>query len=518
MLRLVLEFVLFIISTGIFFGPVFRKNRLAVFLAGLVASVSFGFLAETIWQRFQAPTAVVATGSAPPVPQPSADELFWLAIKDSDVLAFFEEFLHKFPTSGYAGSAKKRIEEIKRKLASAASGNTPQNVESNHLSPTLRDKQNNEGISQRIAIGEWVLGSWVTSESEAYENIMIRNGSPEHFRLFQNVSRLEIRPEGAGKALYQNGRRISEVFDDISDIRKGTRLGTETVAVNVKRGTQWTVAVNGKPWNAWFDQLYGYAVISKGVAIGVKVGNRWTIAVDGVPWRQQYDSIRGFNIFADGSVIAEVISNGGNVVVKDGIEDFRLPVPRYVRMNERGKIAWYSQLPDRATVTVGFTSTWKSTFPKIQGLVVAFQTGQVVAQATMNGKSTAIVDDVPWQHWYESDAPGIGVCNTSPYLRVNRNGHWTLVVNDKAWANWFDELGATGCEKSGAISIAAKKNDKWAIVRGGQVITDWFSDLRGWAINQDGTYLAAAVAEKQPDQTLSWKVIVLPLTPSSMRP
>jgi hypothetical protein len=516
MFRLIFEFIFFVISTGVFFGPAFRQNRVAVFLAGLVASVSFGFLVETIWQRFNAPAAVVSNNLPPgtAVSQPSADELFWLAIKDSDVLAFFEEFLRKFPTSPYAGGAQKRIEEIRRKIASASPSESSPKIEPSPPQPMLRDKQlsiNDE--SQRIAIGDWVAGKWATSEYEAYANIMLRKDATDNFRLVQNTSRPEIRLEGVGKVLYQNGRRISEVFDDITDIRKGTGYGVDIVAVNVRRGNQWTVAVNGKPWSTWFDQLYEYAVINKGVAIGVKIGEKWTIAVDGVPWRQQFDKVRGYNIFPNHSVVAEVIANGRDVVVRDGIEDARLPPPRFVRMNETGKIAWYSQTPERATVTVGFTSMWKSVFSKIQGIVVAFETGRVAAQATMNGKSTVVVDDVSWLHWYDSDMPGAGICNTSVYLRVNRNDLWTLVVNDRSWTNWFDELGPLGCEKSGVITAAVKKNDKWGIVRGGKVVTDWFADIRGWAIDRDSTFLAAAVAEKRSDQTLSWQVIVLPLAP-----
>jgi hypothetical protein len=81
------------------------------------------------------------------------------------------------------------------------------------------------------------------------------------------------------------------------------------------------------------------------------------------------------------------------------------------------------------------------------------------------------------------------------------------------WTNWFDELGSIGCEESGAISAAVKKNNRWSIIRGGKLVTDWFADLRAWTISQDGTYLAAAVADKRVNQELSWKVIVLPLTP-----
>jgi hypothetical protein len=271
------------------------------------------------------------------------------------------------------------------------------------------------------------------------------------------------------------------------------------------------VAINGKPWANWFDELYEYAVISNGTAIGVRIGQKWTIAVDGVPWTQRFDRIRDYTIFPNGSVVAAVETGGRNIIVRDGVEDPRLPNPHFIRMNERGKIAWYSQFQDHANVTVGYTSTWTTAFAKILGLVVARDTGRVAAQVSAHAQSTVVLDDLPWTHWYNSDVPGVGICHSSVYMRVFENGLWTLAVNDKSWTNWFDELSPIGCEQSGAVSVAVKKNGKWAVVRNGKIVTDWFADLRGWAINPEGNFLAAAVAEQERDGTLSWKVIVSPL-------
>jgi hypothetical protein len=104
--------------------------------------------------------------------------------------------------------------------------------------------------------------------------------------------------------LYENGRRISDIFDEIKDIRLGaTSYGANVVAASVRRGNQWTVAINGKPWRNWFDELYGYPVVSRDTAIGVRIGSRWTIAVNGAPWIQLFDSIHNYSIFPNGSVV-----------------------------------------------------------------------------------------------------------------------------------------------------------------------------------------------------------------------
>jgi hypothetical protein len=234
--------------------------------------------------------------------------------------------------------------------------------------------------------------------------------------------------------------------------------------------------------------------------------------VDGVPWSQRFDRVHDYSVFPNGSVIAAVESNGRNIIVKDGVEDSRFPNPHFVRMNERGKVAWYIPVQNHSSVTVDFTSSWKSSLANIISLVVARGTGRVAAQSVRNGQSTVVVDDVPWAHWYNSEAAGLGICYSSVYLRLNENGYWSLVVNDRSWGSWFDELGPPGCEQTGVVSFAAKKNGKWTVVRNGKIVTGWFDDLRGWVINPEGTLLAAAVADQQRDGTLAWKVIVLPLT------
>ena len=160
------------------------------------------------------------------------------------------------------------------------------------------------GSSQRIAIGDWVQGTWLASEFATSANIFARIDSSDYFKLFRNPSRVEVRSEGGGQALYENGRRISDIFDEIKDIRLGaTSYGANVVAASVRRGNQWTVAINGKPWRNWFDELYGYPVVSRDTAIGVRIGSRWTIAVNGAPWIQLFDSIHNYSIFPNGSVV-----------------------------------------------------------------------------------------------------------------------------------------------------------------------------------------------------------------------
>ncbi len=59
--------------------------------------------------------AVAKVAPAPPPP----DEVFWLTIKDSSVVALFDEFLNRFPTSVRAREAKQRLVELKRSQIAA---------------------------------------------------------------------------------------------------------------------------------------------------------------------------------------------------------------------------------------------------------------------------------------------------------------------------------------------------------------------------------------------------------------
>jgi formylglycine-generating enzyme required for sulfatase activity len=56
--------------------------------------------------------AVVATAVPPP---PPADEIVWNAIKDSQVVAIFEEYLNKFPDSARRSDARSRLDELGKK-------------------------------------------------------------------------------------------------------------------------------------------------------------------------------------------------------------------------------------------------------------------------------------------------------------------------------------------------------------------------------------------------------------------
>jgi hypothetical protein len=121
------------------------------------------------------------------------------------------------------------------------------------ITPPLEHQTTERTTAERIAIGDWVEGSWSASEFDARANITARIESGDSFSLFGNflqpigdVLRPQIVAEGRGKTLYLNGKRASDEFDDIQWLRPG--VNRQIVASNVRRANQWTVAINGKPW------------------------------------------------------------------------------------------------------------------------------------------------------------------------------------------------------------------------------------------------------------------------------
>jgi len=63
--------------------------------------------------------SAIVPSPPPAVAVPTADEIFWLTIKDSGVAALFEEFLKKYPGSVHVAEARARLEESKKTQVAA---------------------------------------------------------------------------------------------------------------------------------------------------------------------------------------------------------------------------------------------------------------------------------------------------------------------------------------------------------------------------------------------------------------
>jgi hypothetical protein len=113
MLRL-LELFFFVASTGIWFAVKFQENRTAHRIAGFISLVSFLLLVPTLLDMTQriVPPYLGGAPSSDPLSSSDADEIFWQAIKNTDVVTLFEEFVRRFPASSHATEARARIRAL----------------------------------------------------------------------------------------------------------------------------------------------------------------------------------------------------------------------------------------------------------------------------------------------------------------------------------------------------------------------------------------------------------------------
>jgi hypothetical protein len=97
------------VATG---GAVFtewgRQHRVLAVLAAFVAIATTGYFArDRLQEWFGLP------GRPPQGQIMTADEIFWLTIKDSRATGLFEEFLKDFPSSSHAAEASNRLQLLK---------------------------------------------------------------------------------------------------------------------------------------------------------------------------------------------------------------------------------------------------------------------------------------------------------------------------------------------------------------------------------------------------------------------
>jgi hypothetical protein len=108
----------FIVTAGLLFPERYRKNYLVVGLACVLAAGSAWFTIEEFAKR--AVLKQIESSSNPPAAAVlTADEVFWLSIKDSKVVALFEEFVRKFPSSPHVREASTEIDILMRTSSTA---------------------------------------------------------------------------------------------------------------------------------------------------------------------------------------------------------------------------------------------------------------------------------------------------------------------------------------------------------------------------------------------------------------
>jgi hypothetical protein len=123
----VIEFLLFSISSGLFFNERFRKNWAAVTVAGTIATISFFFFYYQVQDLLSGRTTLTSmsqVGGATPSdvrpdrsilnPSPKAIELtFWQSAMQSNDIISYQAYLKKYPDGDFSEIARARIRELR---------------------------------------------------------------------------------------------------------------------------------------------------------------------------------------------------------------------------------------------------------------------------------------------------------------------------------------------------------------------------------------------------------------------
>lgn len=133
----IIEFLLFCVSSGLFFNERFRKNPLAIATAGLIATIAFLFLSiqiqdlisgraswDSLFHIGSAPAKetslrVVAPQDRTPgttqqtfAPSPSAKTIeleYWKSVSREDTVTGYQAYLERYPDGVFANIARERI-------------------------------------------------------------------------------------------------------------------------------------------------------------------------------------------------------------------------------------------------------------------------------------------------------------------------------------------------------------------------------------------------------------------------
>jgi hypothetical protein len=119
--------ILFIVTGGLLF-PYYRKNNLALAIACSLLAGGSWLTGKEFYEWIMRQTAEqhrLTTNN----PVLTADEIFWLTIKDSAASGLFEEFLTKYPKSNHVAEARERIEGLRKRAP------TPPTVEMGNPPP-----------------------------------------------------------------------------------------------------------------------------------------------------------------------------------------------------------------------------------------------------------------------------------------------------------------------------------------------------------------------------------------------
>lgn len=211
----------------------------------------------------------------------------------------------------------------------------------------------------------------------------------------------------------------------------------------------YTAAVDGKPWDRPFVNVWGNTFDASGETLAAEVRLdrfRYSIAVNGVPWQETYNSVWPPR-FAPGSdrVSAPVLTKKGWTLAQDGKP---LWSSCFVQ-------CWHHQYSptsdDIAAIVAPEFGKWtvarngvvwrQRAGSMLTDLVFSPDGRRIAALAKDDDQWTVLVDDKRWKNRFDRIWPQVFSPDSRHIMaKVQKNSYYTIAIDDHCWINGCDML------------------------------------------------------------------------------
>lgn len=248
-----------------------------------------------------------------------------------------------------------------------------------------------------------------------------------------------------------------------------------SLGVQIKRDMEYSIAVNGKPWESSFLSIREYALSHDGSRVAAAaqleelpeadidkfLEGTWSLVVDGDAWAKRYLNAYAPIFSADGQTVAAEVRTGATEYTVATDDD-----------------------------------PWEKTFGAIWE--PRFRRNQVLIPARVAGGWTLIEDGKPiwkgpyvqlWHHALNPDGSSIAAVVATSY------GRWTIAVDDVPWeVSFSDMVGPPRWSSRGdRVAVLTKNDDRWGIAVDGVPWHDTWEMAWDPVFGPDGSAVAAKV-------------------------
>ena len=285
-------------------------------------------------------------------------------------------------------------------------------------------------------------------------------------------------------------------------------------AVCVCQDEEWSLVVNAKAWDNWFDFIWNLQVSPDGSGLGVAVQKdmEYGMAVNDRVWENRFENITGMVLGRAGASAAVVqvasmaaadisaFEAGLYSVALDG----RAFEGRYLNIWDISfdpgseSLAWSARLTREAYTIVHNDIPWENRFQAAWKPEFTHRGASVVAPVRQGGKWNLFKDDKPFwkggydQLWHLAVSPvqdRVAAVAAGPY------GRWTGVEDDRPWPVFFDTMirDITYSRDGSALVAVVKDQGTWTLARNGEVWNLKADKIFTPAISPDGSVVAVTI-------------------------